>query len=66
VINLEEIEEQEIDLDKVYGYAQFPGKISGRYDNCNSSYFKSSVKDGVFLRKSQECGMKKSIQASMI
>ncbi|PFO13491.1 hypothetical protein COJ70_22665 [Priestia megaterium] len=36
-------------------------KVSGRYDNCNSSYFKSSVKGGVFLRECRECGMKKSI-----
>jgi len=27
VIKLEEIKEQEIDLDKVYVYAEFPGKV---------------------------------------
>jgi len=58
VINLEEIKEQEIDLDKVYEY---PDKVSGRCDNCNSAYFKSSVKGGVFLRECRDCGMKKSI-----
>ncbi|MCU7764689.1 hypothetical protein N7984_17445 [Priestia megaterium] len=36
-------------------------KISVRCDNCNSAYFKSSVKGGVFLRECRECGMKKSI-----
>jgi len=61
VINLEEIKEQEIDFDKVYDYAAFPDKISGRCDNCNSAYFKSSVKSGVFLRECRDCGMKKSI-----
>jgi len=29
MINLEEIEEQEIDLNKVYDYAAFPDKASG-------------------------------------
>ncbi|MEH7330973.1 hypothetical protein V7085_26600, partial [Priestia megaterium] len=32
-----------------------------RYDHCNSSYFKSSIKGGIFLRECRECGMKKSI-----
>ncbi|PGR21542.1 hypothetical protein COC52_26785 [Priestia megaterium] len=36
-------------------------KVSGRCDNCNSSYFKSSVKGSIFLRECRECGMKKSI-----
>ncbi|PGZ78378.1 hypothetical protein COE55_14105 [Priestia megaterium] len=58
---MEETKEQEIDLDKVCGYAEFPDKVSGRCDNCNSAYFKSSVKDGVFLRERRDCGMKKSI-----
>jgi hypothetical protein len=61
VINLEEIKEQEINLDNVYGYAGFPDKVSGRCDNCNSPYFKSSVKGGVFLCECRDCGMKKSI-----
>ncbi|WP_436668800.1 hypothetical protein [Priestia megaterium] len=61
MINLEEIKEQEIDLDKVYDYVEFPDKVSGRCDNCNSAYFKSSVKDGVFLRECRDWGMKKSI-----
>ncbi len=49
MINLEEIKEQEIDFDKVYDYVEFPNKVSGRCDHCNSAYFKSSVKGGVFL-----------------
>ncbi|MDM8151054.1 hypothetical protein [Priestia megaterium] len=61
MINLEEIKEQEIDLDKLYDYAEFRDKVSGRCDNCNSAYFKSSVKGGVFLRECRYCGMKKSI-----
>ena len=44
MINLEEIKEQEIDFDKVYDYVEFPNKVSGRCDHCNSAYFKSSVK----------------------
>ncbi|WP_259394371.1 hypothetical protein [Priestia aryabhattai] len=52
----------EIYLDKVYDYADcLDNKVSGCCDNCNSAYFKSSVKDGVFLRECGECGMKKSI-----
>ncbi|WP_427127462.1 hypothetical protein ACQCPQ_26815 (plasmid) [Priestia megaterium] len=50
-----------MDLDKVYDYDEYPDKKSGRCDNCNSSYFKSSVKGGAFLRECRECGMKKSI-----
>ncbi|MCM3546808.1 hypothetical protein [Priestia megaterium] len=61
MINLEETKEQEIDLDKVYEYDEFPDKVSGRCDNCNSAYFKSSVKGGIFLRECREYGMKKSI-----
>jgi hypothetical protein len=30
VINLEEIKEQEIDLDKVYDYAEYPDKVLSR------------------------------------
>ncbi|WP_455931543.1 hypothetical protein [Priestia aryabhattai] len=62
MINLEEIKEQEIDFDKVYDYAAFPDKVSGRCDNCNSSYFKSSVKGGIFLRECRECGSATSKQ----
>jgi len=62
VINLEEIKEQEIDLDKVYDYVEFPDKVSGRCDNCNSAYFKSSVKGGVFLRECRDCGSATSKQ----
>ncbi|KRE07119.1 hypothetical protein ASE46_25285 [Bacillus sp. Root239] len=60
-MNREETKEQEIDLDKVYEYDEFPDKVSGRCDNCNSAYFKSSVKGGIFLRECREYGMKKSI-----
>jgi len=45
---MEEKQQQEIDLNKVYDYARYPDKVSGRCDNCNSAYFKSSVKGGVF------------------
>ncbi|PFK97932.1 hypothetical protein COJ01_20895 [Priestia megaterium] len=48
-------------LDKVYDYAEFPNKVSVQCDNCNSSYFKSSIKGGIFLHECRECGMKKSI-----
>ncbi|QJX81087.1 hypothetical protein FDZ14_33825 (plasmid) [Priestia megaterium] len=36
-------------------------RISGRCDNCNLAYFKSSVKGGVFLHECRQCCMKKSI-----
>lgn len=52
---------QEINLEKIYDYRTFPDRVSGRCDNCNSPHFKSSVKDGVFLRMCSKCGMKKSI-----
>ncbi|MFL0475579.1 MULTISPECIES: hypothetical protein [Priestia] len=61
MINLEEIKGQEIGLDKVYDYAAFQDKVSGPCNNCNSSYFKSSVKGGVLLCECRDCGMKKSI-----
>ncbi|MDX8363172.1 hypothetical protein ACSVDA_18870 [Cytobacillus sp. Hm23] len=51
----------EIDLNKVYDYKKYPDKVSGRCDNCNSSIFKSSAKDYVFIRECTNCGMKKSI-----
>jgi len=58
---MEEKQQQEIDLDKVYDYDEYPDKVSGRCDNCNSFYFKRSIKGGVFLREYRECGMKKGI-----
>jgi|RhiMetdeSRZDD1v2_1073273.scaffolds.fasta_scaffold933273_1 hypothetical protein len=57
----EQINEQEIDLTKIYNYKDFPDKISGRCDNCGNTLFKSSVKDFIFLRECRQCGMKKSI-----
>ncbi|MCF6800090.1 hypothetical protein [Priestia megaterium] len=50
-----------LDLNKIHEYADLPDKVSGRCDNCNSAYFKSSVKGGVFLCECRGCGMKKSI-----
>jgi len=58
---MEEKQQQEIDLTKVYDYAEYPDKQSGRCDNCDSADFKNSVKGGVFLRQCRKCGMKKSI-----
>ncbi|MED4532332.1 hypothetical protein [Metabacillus fastidiosus] len=49
------------DLDKVYLFTEFPDKISGRCDNCNKAHFESSIKDGAFLRKCRNYGMKKAI-----
>ncbi|MFP7737276.1 hypothetical protein ACLHDF_29030 [Priestia aryabhattai] len=42
-------------------YAEYPDKVSGLCDNCNLAYFKTPIKNGVFLRECRECGMKKSI-----
>lgn len=53
--------EQKYDLSKTYTYKEFPDKISGRCDNCDSSIFKSSVKDFIYLRECRKCGMKKII-----
>ncbi|NGY80445.1 hypothetical protein F6Y02_41520 (plasmid) [Bacillus megaterium] len=50
-----------LDLNKIYVYADLPDRVSDRCDNCNSAYFKSSVKGGIFLREYRECSMKKSI-----
>ncbi len=59
--SFEQSNDQEIDLNKVYNYKEFPDKVSGRCDNCGNTIFKSSVKDFVFLRECRQCGMKKSI-----
>jgi len=61
VLKIEEKQQQEIVLDKVYDYAEYPDKVIGRCDNCNSAYFKSSVKDGVSSREYRQSGMKRSI-----
>lgn len=50
-----------IDLNKIYEYADLPDKISGRCDNCGSVKFKSSVGGGKFLRECTNYGMKKNI-----
>ncbi|MED4285113.1 hypothetical protein P4679_24645 [Priestia megaterium] len=57
----EKQQEETIDLDKVYNYNEYPDKKSGRCDNCDSAFFKNSIKGGVFLRECRQCGMKKSI-----
>ncbi|AJO19339.1 hypothetical protein OIO07_07475 [Bacillus paralicheniformis] len=49
------------DLTKVYDYNQYPDVRHGRCDNCDYTLFKSSVKNGQFLRECRRCGMKKSI-----
>jgi len=50
-----------IDLNKIYEYADLPDKKAGRCDNCDSVKFKSSVKSGKFLCECTNCGMKKNI-----
>jgi len=50
-----------IDLDKIYIYKELPDKEAGRCDNCGTSHFKSTVKDGQFLRECRNCHMKKLI-----
>lgn len=45
----------------IYDFKEYPDKVSGRCDNCDSTSFKSSVSHGVFLRECKKCGMKKSI-----
>ncbi|MCP9298420.1 hypothetical protein [Bacillus halotolerans] len=45
----------------VYDYKEYPDVKYGRYDNCDYTLFKSSVKSGIFLRECRRCGMKKSI-----
>lgn len=52
---------EEINLDKVYDYAEFTDKFSSRCNHCNSIYFKIYVKGGIFLRNCRECGMEKNI-----
>ncbi|MGG4381699.1 hypothetical protein [Priestia megaterium] len=44
-----------------YYHYSIVNKVSDRCDHCNSAYFKSSVKSGVFLRECRDCSMKKSI-----
>ena len=45
----------------IYDYKEHPDKKSGRCDNCDNAQFKSSVKNLIFIRECQKCGMKKSI-----
>ncbi|MCY8380518.1 hypothetical protein [Bacillus haynesii] len=56
-----EYETKGYDLTQVYDYNQYPDVRHGRCDNCNYTLFKSSVKNGQFLRECRRCGMKKSI-----
>lgn len=60
-MNDETQDNQQYDLEKVYDYNELPDKISGRCDNCGHALFKSSVKNFVYLRECNNCGMKKSI-----
>ncbi|ASB88092.1 hypothetical protein OZL92_01700 [Bacillus sonorensis] len=56
-----EYETKGYDLTIVYDYNQYPDMHHGRCDNCDYTLFKSSVKNGQFLRECRRCGMKKSI-----
>lgn len=49
------------DITIVYNYNEYPDKAFGRCDNCDNARFTSSVKDYVYLRECNKCGMKKSI-----
>lgn len=51
--------EQKYDPSKIYTYKEFPDKIGGRRDNCGNTTFKSFVKDFIFLRECNQCGLKK-------
>ncbi|PFU87897.1 hypothetical protein COK92_28335 [Bacillus anthracis] len=53
--------EQKYNLSKIYTYTEHPDKISGRWDNCGNTAFKSSVKNFIYLRECRKYGMKKSI-----
>ncbi|MDK7626035.1 hypothetical protein QP576_20240 [Bacillus licheniformis] len=53
--------EKEFDTSTVYDYKEYPDVHYGRCDNCDYTLFKSSVKDGIFLRECRRCGMLKSI-----
>ncbi len=49
MINLEEKQQQEIDLDKVYEYDEFPDKVSGRCDQLQLSLLQKFRKRWRFL-----------------
>ncbi|MGG6448290.1 hypothetical protein [Pseudobacillus badius] len=53
--------ENEYNNDTVYEYKILPDIIPGRCDRCGQAKFKSSVKNGLFLRECRNCGLKKSI-----
>ncbi|MHC5534681.1 hypothetical protein [Priestia megaterium] len=55
------MEEKQIDVTKIYKYAELPDKIAGRCNVCNSASFKNHVKNGEFIRKCNQCGLQKSI-----
>jgi hypothetical protein len=56
-----EYDYENIDLTKIYNYKDLPDKQSGRCDQCHHSHFKSTAKEGKFLRECRNCGMKKLI-----
>ncbi|WP_462413560.1 hypothetical protein [Neobacillus sp. Marseille-QA0830] len=55
------MEEKKYDLDQIYDYKENPDIKDGRCDNCGNTLFKSSVKEGNFIRECRQCGMKKII-----
>ncbi len=50
-----------LDLNKVYEYAELPDRISGRCDNCGNARFKTRVGNGQYLRKCTTCGLTKNL-----
>ncbi|MDI3411290.1 hypothetical protein QKW52_17715 [Bacillus sonorensis] len=56
-----EYETKGYDLTIVYDYNQYPDMHHGRCDNCDYTLFKSSVKNGQFLRECRALRHEKSI-----
>jgi hypothetical protein len=52
---------QEYDLSITYNIREYPDIKSGGCDNYDSTQFKSSIKNMIFLRECQNCGMKKIV-----
>lgn len=55
------MDKSEIDVNKIYKYADLPDEKAGRCNVCDGVKFKSRVTKGEFIRECVNCGLKKSI-----
>nr|WP_231734948.1 hypothetical protein [Bacillus sp. FJAT-29937] len=53
--------DNQIDVNIIYDFIEYPDKNSGRCDKCDKAHFRSSIREGKLIRECSNCGMKKSI-----